>query len=325
MFGYAPEALHDKLFNQLLPSRFHYEHDVQRTGFLARVTLRTLVKAPNLCGQCQDGREFPLAIGLNAIEISGTLMVLADLSDLTRMKEIEHERQSRQQELERSNADLEEFSYAVAHDLTAPMRGIRHLAEWIAEDLPPSADPSIHENLNLMMGRATRMQKLLDGLLAYSQIGRVNRSTEVVDVADLIEEIGAMLELPSEFSVEFQADRSTLWTERVSIQMVLENLIGNAVKHHDRSVGRITIDMRLHDGCATFRVTDDGPGIPDGFQERIFTIFNTLRARDMFEASGIGLAIVKRKVETHGGRIWVESSAASRGTSFVFTWHESSK
>jgi signal transduction histidine kinase len=104
--------------------------------------------------------------------------------------------------------------------------------------------------------------------------------------------------------------------------VVLENLIGNALKHHDRAEGRVTVAMRIVDGMAEFRVGDDGPGISPWFHDRIFMIFETLASREDVESSGIGLAIVKKKVEGHGGHIRVESTPPARGTTFVFTWKD---
>ena len=103
---------------------------------------------------------------------------------------------------------------------------------------------------------------------------------------------------------------------------MLENLIGNAVKHHDRAEGRITVAMRLVDRVTEFRVSDDGPGIPARFHDRIFVIFQTLASRDDAESSGVGLAIVKKKVLGNGGQIWIESAPPTRGSTCVFTWQE---
>ena len=103
---------------------------------------------------------------------------------------------------------------------------------------------------------------------------------------------------------------------------MLQNLIANGIKHHDRDEGRVTIAMKLVNGVAEFRVSDDGPGIEPRFHERIFVIFQTLSSRDELELSGIGLAIVKKRVEAHGGRIWVESAPPRAGTTIVFTWKE---
>jgi light-regulated signal transduction histidine kinase (bacteriophytochrome) len=240
-----------------------------------------------------------------------------------RVVEIEQARLRKQQELERSNADLEEFSYAVSHDLKAPLRAITHLAQWIAEDLGPDIKPSTREDLKLLSERVGRMQTLLDGLLNYSRIGHQQNAIGPVEVGAVVRDVLALLVPPPDFIVTTEGGAVMLRTERVALQVVLENLISNAIKHHDRGCGCITVAARRLPDGAEIRVTDDGPGIPPQFHERVFGIFQTLKSRDEIESSGIGLAIVKRKIEVHGGRIWVESAPPARGTSFVFTWKDS--
>jgi signal transduction histidine kinase len=131
-----------------------------------------------------------------------------------------------------------------------------------------------------------------------------------------------MLGPPPGFVVACEGTMPVIRTHRVPIRRVLENLISNGLKHHDRAEGRITVQARSVDEATEFRVTDDGPGIPPQFHDRIFLMFQTLASRDDVESSGIGLTIVKKKVQTHGGRIWVESAPPARGTSFIFTWKE---
>jgi len=233
------------------------------------------------------------------------------------------EAEQRRREFERSNADLEEFSQAVSHDLKAPLRAIGHLAEWIGEDLLGTADPGTLENVKLLQARVVRMQKLLDGLLEYSRVDRSSSVTEDVHIPGMISNIVDLMAISPEFTVICEGEWPLLRTEPAGIGMVLENLISNGVRHHDRPAGRITIRMVFVGGVAEFCVSDDGPGIDERFHRRIFAVFETLKSRDDLEASGIGLAIVKRKVEAHGGRIWVESAPPARGATFKFTWRES--
>ena len=223
-------------------------------------------------------------------------------------------------------AELEEFAYAASHDLKAPLRAIEHLAQWIGEDLASTAPPDTVENLRLLKGRVRRLQFLLNGLLAYSRVGRQadTASFESVDVAALVNDIVTQLAVPAGFTVACDANLPILRTDRIQIQVVLTNLIGNAIKHHDRTEGHVDVTMRLNDGVAEFRVADDGPGIPPKFHERIFVVFQTLASRDEVEGSGIGLAIVKKMVLSNGGTIKVESAPPARGSTFVFTWKEAS-
>jgi light-regulated signal transduction histidine kinase (bacteriophytochrome) len=229
----------------------------------------------------------------------------------------------RKRELERSNADLEEFAYAASHDLKAPLRAIGHLAQWIGDDIGPTASQETLSNLALLRGRVLRLQVLLDGLLAYSRVGRVKDDpADMVNIAELVTEITAMLAPPLGFVIACVEGLPDLHTPRIPLEIVLTNLISNGIKHHDRAHGLVTVSMQRRDGEVEFRVTDDGPGVAPRFHDRIFLILQTLASRDDLEASGIGLAIVKKKVQARGGRIWVESAPPARGSSFVFTWPE---
>ena len=299
MFGYDRVELLGKPLALLMPESFRSRH----------------------LGLRKDGTEFPLEIGLDPIDIDGEPMVLASIVDITARRALEREQEQQRLELVRSNADLEEFAYLASHDLKAPLRAISHLAQWIGEDIEPTANPETLENLRLLQGRVARLEALLDGLLAYSRVGgHSDTPVEAVDIAEVVREVIALLAPAPEFVVTCEGTMPVIRTHRMPIQVVLRNLIDNALKHHDRAEGRITVATRLLDGVAEFRVTDDGPGIEPRFHERIFVIFQTLATRDDNASTGIGLAIVKKKIERNGGRIWVESAPPARGTSFVFTW-----
>jgi light-regulated signal transduction histidine kinase (bacteriophytochrome) len=225
-------------------------------------------------------------------------------------------------ELERSRKDLEQFAYVTAHDLKAPLGAIEHLAKWIAEDIAATASSETMTNLAFLRGRVARLQALLDGLLAYSRIGRDQWVSEVVYTGAMVQDIVATLKPPRGFVVACVGPMPVIRTHRVPLERVLRNLIGNGLKHHDRREGRIAVSARLDAGVAEFRVSDDGPGIQPQFHDRIFLMFQTLVTRDDLEATGIGLAIVKRHVESHGGQTHIESAPPARGATFAFTWHE---
>jgi signal transduction histidine kinase len=210
--------------------------------------------------------------------------------------------------------------YVASHDLKAPLHAILHLVQWIDEDIRPAASPETTEHLRLLRGRVARLQMLMDGLLVYLRVGSVHSLVEDVDIAGLVCEIAATLAPPPGFVITYDGNLQVLHTHRTSIRVVLENLIGNALKHHDRAKGRIIVSARLEAGVAEFRVSDDGPGIPPQFHDRIFVIFQTLAGRDEVESSGIGLAIVKKMVEGHSGQVRVESAPPARGATFAFTW-----
>jgi PAS domain S-box-containing protein len=322
MFGYLQEELAAEKLEILMPERFRRSHVGLRGDFMSNMASRLMGPGQELFGLRKDGTEFPLEIGLNPIDLDDQTMVLAGIIDITARRRIEFEKEQQRLELERSNADLEEFAYVASHDLKAPLRAISHLVEWISEDIEVTASTETIDNLKLLRGRVVRLQSLLDGLLAYARIGKARVSYEQVDVNQVVRDVVAVLSPPPGFDVVCDGKLPLLRTHRTPILAVLQNLISNGIKHHDRNEGRITIAMKLENGVAEFRVSDDGPGIEPRFHERIFVIFQTLTSRDELETSGIGLAIVKKRVETHAGRIWVESAPPARGTTIVFTWKE---
>lgn len=219
------------------------------------------------------------------------------------------------------NRELDQFAYVTSHDLKAPLRGIGNLAQWIEEDLGDLATGDIRQQLDLLRGRVQRMEALIDGILQFSRVGRVRENIESVDVGALLTETVDLLTPPSTFTVDIGENMPTLVAERTRLQQVFQNLISNALKHHNRPDGRIEVRVREAEDSNSYEFTvhDDGPGIAPQYHERIFGIFQTLRPRDQVEGSGLGLALVKKIVEHHGGRIWLES-AEGEGATFHFTW-----
>ncbi len=222
-------------------------------------------------------------------------------------------------ELKRSNADLDGLAYAASHDLKAPLRGIRNLADWIETDVEATATPEIRENLHLLKTRVERLAGLLDGLLAYARAGSKIETAEQFDTKQLVAEIGEYLSPRADFVIETPGTMPSLFAPKPPLEQVLRNLIGNAIKHHDGPGGRVEVTARDVGDSVEFRVQDDGPGIPPEFHERIFQMFQTLKPRDEVEGSGLGLAIVKKIVESLGGHIHVESLSEPRCTVFAFT------
>lgn len=322
MFGYRQEELLGKPLELLLPDRFRSRHVILRQEFHAANFTRIMGEGRRLLGLSKDGAEIPLEIGLNPIDLDGEQKVLADIVDITARIEMEQEQERQRRELERSNADLEEFAYAISHDLKAPLRAIAHLAQWISEDAALTAKQETIDNLKLLQGRVDRLQMLMDGLLAYACVWRDADMVQSVDIAEVVHDVVHMLSPSPRFIITCEEPMPTLRTERAPLVTIFQNLIGNALKHHDRDEGRVTVSARLVDGAYEFRVSDDGPGISPKFHERIFLIFQTLASRDHVESSGIGLALVKKRIESRGDRVWVESAPPARGSTFVFTWKE---
>lgn len=223
--------------------------------------------------------------------------------------------------LEKRNQELDQFAYVISHDLKAPLRAIANLSEWLEEDIEEQLTPETQHQMNLLRGRVHRMEALIDGLLQYSRVGRVETDLETVAIASLLDEVIDSLAPPPEFTIEIASEMPTLTTERLRLEQVFANLISNAVKYHSRSDGHVWITAHDQGDFYEFAVTDDGPGIDPQYHEKVFSIFQTLQSRDKIESTGIGLSLVKRIVEDKGGQVWLESQA-DQGATFRFTWHK---
>jgi PAS domain S-box-containing protein len=235
-------------------------------------------------------------------------------------QELEQRVAERTAELEQSLQELNEFTYIASHDLKAPLRAVKNLANWVVSDAADRLPEASKIHLAKMQNRIERMDRFLDDLLTYSRVGRdYYQRVERVDTVALIKEIIETLALSPGFAISIQTDLPVLKSQRLLLEIVFKNLIDNAIKHHHRADGQVQIRARELDHFIEFSVTDDGPGIDPMFHHRIFQIFQTLRPRDMIEGTGAGLAIVKKAVESQGGTIQV-ISAEGEGATFRFTW-----
>lgn len=266
-------------------------------------------------------------------EQDGGEYLMAVVEDIRERKEAQEALQKRAQELAKTtrmlsqtatvlrkrNQELDQFAYVVSHDLKAPLRAIANLSSWIEEDLSEAMTEDTQHQMNLLRGRVHRMEALIDALLQYSRVGRIQTASEIVNVASLLAEIIDSIAPPESLKVEVGSGMPILTTERVLLQQVFANLISNAVKHHSSKSGSVKISVHDNEDFYEFAVADDGPGIAPQYHDKVFVIFQTLEARDKVENTGIGLSLVKKIVENQGGTIKLESSEG-QGATFRFTW-----
>ena len=268
----------------------------------------------------------------------GAVVAHHDITDRRRSEETVRQRAvelaQMTRALKRSNEELDQFAYITSHDLKAPLRGIANLATWIEEDIGDRFTPEVRQQMELLRGRVHRMESLIDGILEYSRIGRVTGKVEEVDVAKLLADVTDLLDPPTSVTIEVAAGMPTIRADRLRLQQVFMNLIGNAIKHGTSPDGggggggggaqqghvKVWVSAREADADRwEFTVADNGPGIAKQYHEKIFVIFQTLQSRDRKESTGVGLSLVKKIVEHFGGTVRVESEEG-RGARFIFTW-----
>ncbi len=231
--------------------------------------------------------------------------------------------------LQRKNQSLETFVKAAAHDLKTPIRGIASLAQWLETDLSESLTVESQTSLRLLNQRVLRMQAIADGLLSYASIEAWIEQQATVDTRILVQEICRQIPVPDSFSVLILGEMPTLRTPHLALRLVLEQLIRNAVDHHDRDQGIIEIIATAQEHCTKFTVRDNGPGIAPAYRERVLQMFQVLGQNpDVSENIGVGLALVYRAVQLAGGTLDLKSvliagfgaESSERGLEVSFTW-----
>ncbi len=243
-----------------------------------------------------------------------------------RVRERTRELEQRNEELNQSNQELDDFAYIASHDLKEPLRGIHNFSSFLIEDYAAKLDDEGRSKLETLMRLTRRMETLIDSLLQFSRLGRVDLAVDRVNLNEIVAEMLDSLAISlQEDRVEVRVPRPlpAVRADRVRVGEIFYNLIVNAIKYNDKADKWIEIGWRENPaGPPVFYVRDNGIGIPEKHHDAVFRIFKRLHGRDKYGGgTGAGLTIVKKIVERHHGRIWLESSAGE-GTTFYFTLEE---
>ncbi len=266
----------------------------------------------------EAGEIKDVAIKASLLEIGGKKVLQGIFRDITEKKKIEQHQVHLFRQLEKTNQELRSLVYILSHDLKAPLRGITTLANWISTDYADKLDDNGKEQINLLMRRANRMHNLIEGILQYSRIGRIEEEKVAVNLNELVTEVIDMIAPPENITITIENELPTIECEQTRIMQVFQNLLSNAMKYMDKSQGQIKVGCVEENGFWKFYVADNGPGIEEKYFEKIFQLFQTLAPRDEFESTGIGLTATKKIVELYNGKVWVESEPG-QGSTFFFT------
>jgi PAS domain S-box-containing protein len=269
----------------------------------------------------REGKKLDSIITSNLIDYEGDRAILGIVTDITDRKNIEKERETLIAELEAKNAELERFTYSVSHDLKSPLITIKGFLGLLEKDVARGDTNKMKTDITRIANATDQMKSLLDELLELSRIGRLLNPPEELSLGNLVRETietlsGSITE--RKVKIEILPELPIIYGDRTRLLEVYQNLIDNAVKFMgDQSDPRIEIGA-CKDGKETiFYVKDNGLGINPRYQEKIFSLFEKLDSEA--EGTGVGLALTKRIIELHGGRIWVESEGLGRGSTFCFT------
>ncbi len=274
----------------------------------------------------KDGTSFPVDFTAAPMHEDGVLVgAVVVFSDITERHQAEAAIEEQRKELERSNAELQQFAYVASHDLQEPLRMVASYTQLLSRRYKDKLGPEADEFIHFAVDGAQRMQTLINDLLAYSRVGTRGRPFEPVNLNEVLAVVQANLKVAIEESqaeVIVRGELPTIDGDRTQLVQLMQNLVGNAVKFRRPDLPpRVEIGAVRDDansGAWHFTVKDNGIGIDPEHHDRIFVIFQRLHTREHYQGTGIGLAVCRKIVERHDGRIWVESREGE-GSAFHFT------
>lgn len=321
MFGYEQKALSGMAVEKLIPDRFRNEHPKYRAMFHDDLQARAMGAGRDLWGLRSDGSEFPIEIGLNPTRSAGRTLVLCAVVDITERKRIEDQLERQRAELARSNEELERFAQMASHDLQEPLRLVVNFSQLLDRRYRERLDDDGREFIGYLTENAGRMRQMIQDLLEYARLGRKQTTPDAVDMNVVMNEVRHNLRLAlEENNAVLDIDAlPRVRVDRVEANRLLQNLIENALKYRGDAAPVIRVSAQQEgEGRWRFDVTDNGIGIDPRHRESIFEPFERLHSRARYPGTGMGLAVCRRIVERHGGRIWVKSDQAP-GVTFCFT------
>jgi PAS domain S-box-containing protein len=267
-----------------------------------------------------DGTETCAEVMARSVIYQGESAIQVMFRDVSGRKRAEQALAQHAKELARSNAELEQFAYVASHDLQEPLRMVASYTQLLAKRYQDKLDADARDFIAYAVDGATRMQALIADLLNYSRIGTRGKPFRPTSCEAVLERVLAGLKLAiSESGATVSHDPlPTVLGDDVQLGQLLQNLLANAIKFRTEALPQIHLSAERNGHVWTFSVRDNGIGIAPEYAERIFMIFQRLHSKSEYPGTGIGLAVCKKIVERHGGRIWVQSQPGS-GATFFFT------
>lgn len=315
MFGYQREELIGQVVETLIPARYRSKHPEYLQNYFVDPEARMMGVGRDLRGLRKDGTEFSIEIGLSPTKISGEIVILSAIADITQRKRTEDA-------LRASNEELEAFCYSVSHDLRAPLRHMDGFSQALIEDYGESLEEGAREMLQIVRESSQQMGSLIDSLLALSRLSRSVMECSTVDVSQMVRKISEDLSRsnPERKVTWIIAEGVQVLADRGLLQRAMYNLLENAWKYTSKRAEAV-IEFGVGESDAenpSCFVRDNGAGFEVEYADKMFLPFQRLHTDREFEGSGIGLATVERVIFRHGGKVWADSEVGKSAT-FYFT------
>jgi PAS domain S-box-containing protein len=319
IFGYTEEEASGKSVTLIIPEKYRDAHKKGLERVNSTGETRIIGKTVEMVGMRKDGSEFPLELSLSTWKIGTRRLYSGIIRDVTERKQSEEKLKQTLAELERSNKDLEQFAYAASHDLQEPLRTVSNFSQLLGKRYKGELDAKADQFISFIVNGSTRMQEMIDNLLAYSRVSTRAKPFEPTNYETVFDQAMANVKMSIEESgaIVTHDPLPTVMADASQMVQVFQNLLSNAIKFR-KEKPRITVSAVQRANEWLFSVKDNGIGIAPEFMEHIFKVFQREHASAEYPGTGVGLAICKKIVERHGGRIWVESQAG-KGSTFYFT------
>lgn len=320
MFGYTREELVGQELELLLPDRFRSAHIAHRDGYFAEPRVRAMGAGMDLAGRRKDGTEFPIEIGLGHANTPEGPLAFGMVSDISERKKAADDLKRANEELRQSNTEMEQFAHVASHDLQEPLRMVTGYLQLIERRYSTQLDASGKEFIGFAVNGAKRMRALIRDLLEFSRAGTHATNFREIDTGLILGNALANLKTAIDESAAriTAGPLPTLVGDPVLLTQVFQNLIANAIKFQKGDGPSVHISAHRQGAEWIYSVRDNGIGIESHHLERIFRIFERLHSIEEYSGSGIGLAITRKIVERHRGRMWVESQPGA-GSTFFFS------
>lgn len=318
LYGYTSEEVIGRSSAPWVPT----SRSGEAAHLLGKIKRQERVEHYETVGVRKDGRELQVSLSMSPIkDAAGYVIGAAYIArDITDRKKAEEALARRGEELARSNAELEQFASVASHDLQEPLRTVANFAQLLQERYQGKLDAKADEFIDFVVDGVTRMQELISDLLAYSRVGRRGKEFVPAECAALLDQALKNLQVAvKECGAQVTHDPlPVVKCDPAQIMQVFQNLVGNSIKFHSAQPPRIHVAVARRPSEWVFSVKDNGIGIDSQYADRVFEIFQRLHTRKEYPGTGIGLAIAKKIVQRHGGRIWLESKP-HQGATFFFT------
>ena len=314
MSGYKMEEILGKKPGHLLQGE---ETNPETVSYMRDSIAKGLPFNCEVINYSKDGKKYWVGIQGQALynKKGEIVKYFAIEENVTKKKELEQQREFLVESLAKSNKELEDYAAIVSHDLKSPLRSIHSLISWIKEDNDKEFSEQTIQYLSMIEGKVEKMDHLIEGILTYAKIDKVDKVCEKVNTQEVIQNIINIIHIPNHISVTITNSLPIVDADRFRVQQLFQNLISNAVNYIDKPIGTVEVSCEEDSKHFIFSIKDNGPGIAQENQEKIFKIFQSLEKSE--KSTGLGLSIVKKIVDNYNGKIWIESEIGKGTTFFV--------